>query len=261
MSFRPRLVALDIDGTLLSHDGVLPDPVREAVGRVVDAGVPVVLATGRGWFSTEPVVHQLGLPRGVHVSSNGAVVVHYPPFDLRVVQTFDPGPVIRRVNELAPNAAIAVEVIGTGYRITKPFPDGDLQGEMIIESVEQLCAEPASRVVIRDPDAPIEEFEELAQHVGLHGVSYAIGWSTWLDIAPLGVNKASGLAQVADDLGVDRADVLAIGDGFNDLEMLQWAGRGVAMGNAPTGVHEVADDVTGDFDDHGTAAELDRWFG
>lgn len=260
MTWRPQLVALDIDGTLLSHDGTMPDSVHTAVRSVVEAGVPVVLATGRGWFSTQPVVEQLGLPAGPQISSNGAVIVHYPPFELKVVQTFDPGPVIRRVHELAPNAAIAVEIIGTGYRLNKPFPEGDLTGDIVIETVEQLCSEPASRVVIRDPEADISEFEELAEHVGMHGVSYAIGWSTWLDIAPDGVNKASALAQVSAELGIDQADVLALGDGFNDVEMLRWAGRGVAMGNAPEAVQAIADATTGHFDDDGTAQELARWF-
>ncbi|MGJ6980542.1 HAD family hydrolase [Aestuariimicrobium soli] len=260
MTWRPQLVALDIDGTLLDHDGGMPDSVHRAVRSVVEAGVPVVLATGRGWFSTRPIAEHLGLPQGHQICSNGAVIVHYPPFELKVVQTFDPGPVIRRVHELAPNAAIAVEIIGTGYRLNKPFPDGDLQGDIVIETVEQLAAEPASRVVIRDPEADITEFEELAQHVGMHGVSYAIGWSTWLDIAPEGVNKASALATVASELGVQQADVLALGDGFNDVEMLTWAGRGVAMGNAHDGVKAVADHTTGHFDDDGTAEELARWF-
>lgn len=260
MTWRPQLVALDIDGTLLGHDGTMPDSVHAAVRSVVDAGVPVVLATGRGWFSTRPVAEQLGLPQGHQISSNGAVIVHYPPFELKVVQTFDPGPVIRRVHELVPNAAIAVEVIGTGYRLNKPFPDGDLTGEIVFETVEQLCSEPASRVVIRDPKADISEFEALAEHVGMHGVSYAIGWSTWLDIAPQGVNKATALAQVSEELGIAQADVLALGDGFNDVEMLQWAGRGVAMGNAPESVQAIADHTTAHFDDDGTAQELARWF-
>lgn len=259
--WRPRLVALDIDGTLVDHEGTMPDHIREAVSRVVDAGVPVVLSTGRGWGATQPIFDALQLPPGPTVSSNGAVLVNYPPTDLTRVATFDPGPVIRRVMELAPTARVAVEVIGVGYRLNKLFPDGDLTGEMIIETIEELSAQPASRVIIRDPDVPQSAFVELAENLGMHGVSYAIGWSSWLDIAPEGVNKASGLDEVCRHLEVRARDVLAIGDGFNDVEMLRWAGRGVAMGDAAQGVQDQADHVTGTFAEGGTSAELNRWFG
>ena len=76
----------------------------------------------------------------------------------------------------------------------------------------------------------------------------------------MGVSKASGLELVADRLGVDAADVLAIGDGRNDIEMLQWAGRGVAMGQAVEVVQDAADAVTGTVHDEGAATELARWF-
>lgn len=254
------MVALDIDGTLVDHAGIMPDHIREAVARVLAARVPVVLSTGRGWAATQPIFDALELPPGPAVCSNGAVLVNYPPFELARVATFDPGPVIRRVVELAPNARIAVEVIGTGYRLNKLFPDGDLSGEMRIETIDQLCAEPASRIIIRDPDVPQSEFVELADRLGMHGVSYAIGWSSWLDIAPEGINKASGLQQICRQLGVRRKDVLAIGDGFNDVEMLEWAGRGVAVGDAAEGVQEYADHVTDTFAERGTSNELNRWF-
>ena len=77
-SWRPRLVALDIDGTVVDHDGALPESVRKAVARVLDADVPVVLATGRSWHGTQPVFDELGLPPGPSVASNGAVVVRSP---------------------------------------------------------------------------------------------------------------------------------------------------------------------------------------
>lgn len=258
--WRPKLVALDIDGTLLDHEGVMPGHIRDSVARVLASGTPVVLSTGRGWFATQPIAEALELPPGPSVCSNGAVLVTYPPFELTRVVTFDAGPVIRRVLELAPNARVAVEIVGVGFRLNKLFPEGDLTGEMIIESVEQLCSEPASRIIIRDPDVPQSDFVELADKLGMHGVSYAIGWSSWLDIAPEGVNKASGLQQVCEPLGISPDDVLALGDGFNDIEMLQWAGRGVAIGDAAPGVQEHADHVTGTFAAGGTSEELRRWF-
>ncbi|MGA4670497.1 HAD family hydrolase [Propionibacteriaceae bacterium Y1923] len=254
------MVALDIDGTLLDEAGVMPDHIKESVSRVLDAGVPVVLSTGRGWYATEPVFEALGLPPGPSVCSNGAVLVTYPPFELVEVATFDPEKVIRHVHALSPNARIAVEVIGKGFRLNKLFPNGDLAGQMTIETIDELCAEPASRVIVRDPDVASEEFLTLADDLGMHGVSYAVGWSNWLDIAPEGINKAQGLEKVCAPLGIKAEDVLAIGDGYNDIEMLAWAGRGVAMGQAADGVKVHADTVTGTFFEGGTSQELRRWF-
>ena len=259
-TWRPRLFALDIDGTVVDHAGVMPAQVKAAVGRVLAAGVPVVLATGRAWHSTLPIFTELGLTTGPAVCSNGAVTVGYPPQQILKAVTFDPRAVITEVREQAPNMLIAVEEIGVGFRLTDHFPDGDLTGEMIVEDLEQLMSRPVTRVIMRDPAGSDEDFIELAERLGLHGCTYFIGWSAWLDIAPEGVNKATALAEIAAQAGIDAADVLALGDGRNDTEMLRWAGRGVAIGDAPAEVCDVADHVTGRFADGGTAEELDRWF-
>jgi 5-amino-6-(5-phospho-D-ribitylamino)uracil phosphatase len=255
------MVALDIDGTLVDANGFLPDAVAEAVALVIQAGVPVVLSTGRSWHGTRPLFERLHLPSGPTVCSNGAVVMRYPPEEIVKAITFDPRPVITRVEELAPGTLIAVEEIGIGYRLNDRFPGEDLTGELIIEDPEQLSSRPVTRVILRDPTRSEEEFLALARHLGMHGVTYFIGWGSWLDIAPDGVNKATALAEVAAGFGVQAADVLAFGDGRNDIEMLHWAGRGVAMGDAPDEVKAAADDVTKTIADGGPASELRAWFG
>lgn len=269
--FFPRLVALDIDGTLFANEPstglveetVSPDVVA-AVRRAYAAGAHVVLATGRSTFGITHVWDQLGLPLNgaqvLAVASNGSVTFRYPPVEVRSTVTFDASAIVRMLMAEVPHAAVAVEEVGVGYRLNRPFPDGEITGEMRLESVEELVAEPVTRVIIRDPHSSEEEFVELAEKLGLSGTNYFIGWTAWLDIAPEGVSKASALADVAEELGVDRADVLAIGDGRNDMEMLRWAGRGVAMGQAPLEVQEAADDVTETVANDGVARELARWF-
>ena len=259
-AWRPRLVALDVDGTIVDRDGVLPPAVGKTLAAVLAAGVPVVLCTGRSWHGTVDLVEQLGLPPGPSVCSNGAVIVTYPPQEIVKAITFDPRHVIERVQQFAPGTLIAVEEIGIGYRLNDHFPGGDLTGEMIIEDLEQLSARPVTRVILRDPTRSDSDFISLARHLGLHGVTYFVGWSAWLDIAPEGVNKATALAEVAEGLGVTAADVLAFGDGRNDTEMLRWAGRGLAIGDAPDEVQAAADDVTARFIDGGPIAELRRYF-
>jgi HAD superfamily hydrolase (TIGR01484 family) len=271
VSFTPRLVALDIDGTLYTNvpatgqveEEISPEVVA-AVQRAYDAGAHVVLATGRSTFGIADVWDQLGLPRDgarvLSVASNGSVTFQYPPLEVLDAVTFDASEIVKMLMEHVPGAAVAVEEIGVGYRINRPFPDGEITGRMVLQSVDELIAEPVTRVIIRDPHSSEEEFLELAEKLGLHGTNYFIGWTAWLDIAPEGVSKASALADIAGELGVHRQDVLAIGDGRNDIEMLSWAGRGVAMGQAPLEVQEAADDVTETVENDGVAVELARWF-
>jgi HAD superfamily hydrolase (TIGR01484 family) len=269
--FTPRLVALDIDGTLFANEpstGLVEETISpavvEAVRRAYAAGAHVVMATGRSTFGITHVWDQLGLPlngaKVLSVASNGSVTFRYPPVEVRSTVTFDASDIVRMLMAEVPNAAVAVEVVGVGYRLNRPFPDGEITGEMVLQSVEELVAEPVTRVIIRDPHSSEEEFVELAEKLGLSGTNYFIGWTAWLDIAPEGISKASALADVAGELGVDQADVLAIGDGRNDIEMLRWAGRGVAMGQSPLEVQEAADDVTETVANDGVARELSRWF-
>jgi Cof subfamily protein (haloacid dehalogenase superfamily) len=269
--FAPRLVALDIDGTLFANEpstGLVEETISpavvEAIRRAYVAGAQVVMATGRSTFGITHVWDQLGLPlngaKVLSVASNGSVTFSYPPVEVRSTVTFDASAIVRMLMAEVPNAAVAVEEVGVGYRLNRPFPDGEITGEMRLESVEELVAEPVTRVIIRDPHSSEEEFVELAEKLGLSGTNYFIGWTAWLDIAPEGISKASALADVAGELGVDQADVLAIGDGRNDIEMLRWAGRGVAMGQSPLEVQEAADDVTETVANDGVARELSRWF-
>jgi hydroxymethylpyrimidine pyrophosphatase-like HAD family hydrolase len=111
-------------------------------------------------------------------------------------------------------------------------------------------------VTFRDPTGTAEDFMDLAERIGLHGVNYAVGFTAWLDINPEGVSKGSALELIRRQLGVEPAHTVAVGDQRNDVEMLQWAARGVAMGNAPDEVKEVADEVTLDVDEDGLVPVL-----
>ncbi len=260
MTRPPGLVALDIDGTLVDYAEAVSPMVHHAVRAVVEAGVPVILATGRSVFGVQRVIDAFGLADGLAVASNGAVIFSYRPVEIISSVTFDARHAVEAVLAEVPDALVAVEVVGDGYRVNRPFPEGEITGRMWIESVDSLVSEPVTRVIIRDPQSTAADFVQLAEALGLHGTSYFVGYTAWLDLAPEGVSKASALQTVAERLGVRQADVLAIGDGRNDLEMLAWAGRGVAMGQSPPEVKAVADGVTGSLAEDGAAAELGRWF-
>ncbi|WP_370250365.1 HAD family hydrolase [Nocardioides sp.] len=273
----PRLLALDIDGTLLAwvedagatYETIAPR-LQRAIDRAWEAGAHVVLSSGRSAHGMTRIADLLSLkgqpadqPLWI-VASNGAVIVRYTVGgEPEVVheETFDAGPAVRAILAEHPTARMAVEERGLGYRVTTPFPEGELTGEMILTDVDELVADPVSRVIVRDPDATAEDFLSLTSRLGLHGTDYVVGWTAWLDLSPVGVSKASGLEHVCAALGLTAADVLAIGDGRNDVEMLAWAGRGVAMGQAVEEVRAAADDVTATVHDEGAAVEIERWFG
>ena len=273
MTWTPKVVALDIDGTLLRWVEGQPEdyetisgPVYDAVHRALDAGADIVLASGRSPHGMTHIADLLDIPREEAdqlwiVASNGAVVFRYPPMEVVHEETFDAAPAVTAVMEHHPHALVAVEERGVGgYRVNRVFPEGEISGEQIITDIADIVGEPVSRVIIRDPEATAEDFIELAAKLGLHGTDYVVGWTAWLDLSPVGVSKASGLQHVCNALGLGAADVLAIGDGRNDIEMLRWAGRGVAMGQAVDEVKAAADDVTAPVHDEGAAVEMSRWF-
>jgi hydroxymethylpyrimidine pyrophosphatase-like HAD family hydrolase len=211
--WQPKVIALDIDGTLLKwedgeHEEVITAPVLEAVTRAYDAGAHIVLASGRSPHGMTRIADLFGLPREGEdrlwvVASNGAVILRYPPMDVVHEEAFDAGPAVRAILAEYPDAMVAVEERGRGYRLNKHFPAGELHGEMILTPLDEIVAEPVSRVIIREPSVEAEDFIEMGRRLGLHGISYVVGWTAWLDLAPVGVSKASGLSHVLDQLGLE----------------------------------------------------------
>ena len=256
-----RLIALDLDGTTITHAGVLRPAVREAVQAVAATGMHIVVATGRSIVATTPILNALGLTTGYVVCSNGAVTLALDPdepqgYQILETVTFDPAPALELLRDSWPDAVIAVEELGVGFKVSAPFPDGELDGELRVVSWDELVADPVTRVTFRSPTGTSEDFEELAELIGLHEVNYNIGFTAWMDINPEGVSKGSALELLRRRLEVEPMHTVAVGDQRNDLEMLQWAARGVAMGNAPEEVKAVADEVAGHVDDDGLVPVL-----
>jgi len=259
------LIGLDIDGTLVHDDGFLsPEVVRE-VQRVKNLGHEVIIATGRAAANAVPVVRDLGIEHGFVVSSNGAVTVeldqeHPKGFKMVDVVTFDPAEVLAELIENLPDAHFAVEDVDGSYRFHRPFPTYALGDQNFETPLEELMHHPVSRVVVLSPQHDVDEFLGLISKIGLASVSYAIGYTAWLDISPQGVTKASALEKQRQRLGIANEQVLVMGDGRNDKEMFQWAksngGLAFAMGQAPEEVQLAATDVTSSVTDDGVARVL-----
>lgn len=256
------MVALDLDGTVLDHEGGLSDRVRETVLAVRDRGVHVVIATGRGAYSTMTVLRRLGLTDGWAVCSNGAVTLWLDPvratgYRIERTHTFDPTAVVAALRAELPHLTFAVEEAGAGYRLSGPFPEGELDGPQRMVSPDELTSVSSCRVIARSKDHTAEEFLDLATRLGMHGVNYAVGWTGWLDIAPAGVTKVSGLEFVRRALGVPREAVVALGDGRNDIEMFGWAGWAIAMGESVPEVKDAADETGPPVDEDGAAVVME----
>lgn len=264
---QPWLVALDVDGTILREDGVIGDAVIEQIQRVAALGHEVVIATGRSESSTLPVVQRLGISPEYLVCANGAVVLRRDP-DAPVgyvrarVETFDPSEVLSTVRGSLEKASFAVEDGEGTYRYVGAFPDGALGASSIRCTFDELLGIRATRVVVISPEHEIEDFLAVVEAMGLRKVSYNVGWTAWLDIAPDGVDKSTGLSLVREELAIRPERVLSAGDGRNDIEMFEWtvAGGGiaVAMGQAPDDVRAAASETTASDVDDGLAQALAR---
>lgn len=265
----PWLIALDVDGTILREDGVIGAPVIDEIRRVATLGHEVVIATGRSESSTLPVVQRLGIAPEFLVCANGAVVLRRDP-DAPVgyvrarVETFDPSEVLSTIRGELESASYAVEDDEGTYRFVGAFPDGALGASSIRCSFEELLDVRATRVVVISPEHGTDEFLEVVERMGLRKVSYNVGWTAWLDIAPDGVDKSTGLALVREELAIRPEHVFAAGDGRNDIEMFDWAvsggGVAVAMGQAPDEVRAAANETTASDVDDGLADALARRF-
>jgi Cof subfamily protein (haloacid dehalogenase superfamily) len=259
------LIAIDIDGTLVHDDGYLSPAVVREVNRVRELGHEVIIATGRSAANAIPVIKDVGFGSGRGVCSNGAVTIQIEEQDLRgyrpiEVITFDPSEVLKQLIETLPDAHFAVEDADGSYRFHKPFPTYALGEQNYETPLEELMNQPVSRVVVLSPEHDVDEFLGLISGVGLHSVTYAIGYTAWLDISPNGVSKASALEKQRVELGIAPHQVITIGDGRNDIAMFQWAkengGFAFAMGQAPEDVQEHATAVTAAVEADGVAQVL-----
>ncbi|WP_278102733.1 HAD family hydrolase [Microbacterium proteolyticum] len=259
------LIALDIDGTVLLEDESLSPGVVDAVRHAQQQGHEVMLATGRSWDSTHTVMALLGIHPEYAVCSNGAIVMRRvggpdaAEYERAHVETFDPTEVLTLLGEHLHDAHFLVELPDGQRLFTDYLDDWNLQGANEV-SFAELSHRPVCRVVVVAPEKTDKDFLELVGRIGLSQVSYAIGWTAWLDIAPQGVNKSTALELVREWLGIPPENVLVMGDGRNDIEMMQWAvshgGRAIAMQQGPAEVHAAAGEVGLSVTDGGVAAVL-----
>ncbi|GHH79154.1 HAD family hydrolase [Promicromonospora soli] len=252
----PRLIALDIDGTLMHANGHITDVVHQAIDQAQAAGHHLVLATGRGLDGLLPVAERLGLTDGFAVAANGGLTIRLDPaapdgFRFANARMFDPADVIEAALSLIPDVLVGVQELVRGWKVNRPFDPKLLNGEQTQADVVDLCAAPACRVSLSAPEIRLH-----LEPLRATGVTVTPAGPDWLDVTGPRVSKATTLERLRAKLGVSIEHTVAIGDGPNDIEALTWAGRGVAMGHAAAAVREAADEVTGTIHEDGSATVL-----
>lgn len=259
------LIALDVDGTILLEDESYSPGVVDAIADAQRAGHEVMLATGRSWEGTRHVLEGLALTPEYVVCSNGAVILRRTgpagtrEYERFHTEQFDATEVLTLLRDHLPSARYMVE-LPDGRRLYTDDMDEWNVSRADRVPFENLSAQPVSRVVVVSEEGTDQDFVDLVSRIGLNEVSYAVGWSAWLDIAPQGVDKATGLEKVRDWLGIDPAHVVVIGDGRNDIGMFRWArangGRAIAMGQGPDEVTSEASELTASVIEGGVTAVL-----
>lgn len=230
-----RMLATDLDGTLLGPDGMVSERTLRALTLAREAGLIVALVTGRPPRWLAPVIEQTGW-HGLAVCANGAVLVDlesrtveqtFPMDDATLLQ------VIACVRELLPGASFGVEHVQVGAHIDDEFTRHHDRFEDHVlggTAIKLLARIPTTN----DADLMLDQIQNELD--GVVTVTHSTTSEVLLEICRHGITKASGVAWLAAAHGIDRLDVVAVGDMPNDLPMLLWAGQGFAMGNAHAAV-------------------------
>ena len=255
----PRLVATDLDGTLVRSDGTVSAYTREVLTAVEAAGAIVVFVTGRPLRWAEEVFDHVG-EHGLAVVANGALVWDVGRHDVHLLRPTDPALGLEASELLRaalPGTTFAVETVdGIGlepeFLERHPLPEDARRGQLA-----ELFDRPAVKLLARHEELGPQEFWDLAEEA--LGGRLVITWSSassLLEISAPGVTKASTLALLCADLGVEAEEVIAFGDMPNDLPMLAWAGSSYAMADAHPTVTAAADHVAPGHDEDGVARVL-----
>jgi Cof subfamily protein (haloacid dehalogenase superfamily) len=255
-----RLVAADIDGTLVREDGTLS---KRTLDVIAELPVPLVVVTGRPVRWLTQLFDQMAEPVPA-VCANGAVV--YDPDTDEILQAAPLdvdllADVVKRLRDAVPDISLAVEIEdGRAFRYEEAWPvrwepEHDLA--RVLASADELTSAPAVKLLARSAShAPDDFFELVSGVLGDVAEPTRSSSSALVEISAGGVTKAAGLAWLCEHEGIEAAEVIAFGDMPNDIPMLTWAGRSVAMGNAHPAVKAVADEVTRTNDEDGVARYL-----
>lgn len=261
----PRVVATDLDGTIVRSDGSISRRTRVALEAADAAGAMVVIVTGRPPRWLRGIADATG-HHGLAICANGAIV-----WDLHTETVLSSYPIkTTRVQDIVtalrgeiPELAFAVESVDSGFGHEPSYrPRWATDDQTIVAELEALLSQPVAKLLARHEGLTADELLARARRVvgdELASLTHS-SRDGLLEISAAGVTKASTLMAVCEQHGRRADEAVAFGDMPNDLPMLAWAGHSVAVGNAHPEVLAAVDEVTARNDDDGVAQVLERWF-
>lgn len=253
------LVASDIDGTLLLDWKPIATATIDAIHRCQDMGIPFVLVTGRPIRWLEAIAAQIP-DLGRVICLNGAVVYDIASASVISADTIefsDVDEIVSTITSSHPEAHFAFETL-TGGLVDKNFISRNPRHAQVLEDLSELATRDVVKILVSTGSYDSEALHDLIDPLvaaNCHA-SFSSPVNGLVELAPAGVTKAKTLENLCNHLGVAREQVLAFGDMPNDIEMLTWAGHGVAMGNALQSVKDCAATVTHTVDEDGVAHYL-----
>ena len=265
-SARIRLVATDLDGTLLRSDGTISSRTRDALARLQAAGIDLVFITARPPRWMEPIAAMSG-HRGVAICANGAIT-----YDMQAGRVVDSCPldreaaleIVRRLRGAVPGGTFAVET-GEGFACEPGHlqHQWDSELDLRIADAVSLLETPVIKLLFGHPDWKADDLLAVVRgSVGdLAEVTHSNPERATIELSAPGISKATALARLCDGRGIAAAEVLAFGDMPNDLPLLAWAGTAFAVANAHPQVLEAVSWVTSSNDEDGVARVLERLTG
>ena len=268
MNTLPKLIATDLDHTLLDPEGFVSERTRNALDAARSAGIHVVPVTARQPVGLRQIAENAGFTEWA-LCSNGAFGIHLetsellftnetPPHTLELITT--------RLNERIPGLKYASVYDGgegfvaeEGYAHLAAFIDHKRDPRhMGGAPLEAVIEHPSLKLVVRHPEIAPHDIAHELSGLGLPGFEVTLSGAPFVEIMAENVTKASGLEELCGHLGVAQSEVIAFGDARNDIEMIEWAGHGVAVANALESVMQVADEVTASNADDGVALVIER---
>ncbi|MDJ1136169.1 HAD family hydrolase [Streptomyces iconiensis] len=261
--FPYRLVATDLDGTLLRSDNTVSRRTRTALETACSLGAAHLVVTGRAVPWTKHVLEDLGY-EGLAVCGQGSQVYDAGTRRLLTSVTLDrkvAAHALERIETEIGTLALAASRDGVdGEVIMEPgyrHQDGPLPVTRFSNRAE-LWKQPLNKLYVQHPELDDDALAKAARTAAGDLVSVTMAGEGVVELLPLGLSKAKGLALAARRLGVHAAETIAFGDMPNDIPVFAWSGHGVAMANAHAELLSVADEVTASHDDEGIAVVLER---
>lgn len=256
----PRLIATDMDGTLLGGDHVVEEPTVRALERASNHGIEVVVATGRSHWSAIKLLTEMPFIRW-HLCSNGATLYDGVSGEIARARTIDDAlveSVEASLEEHFPTAALAYET-PEGIYYTEQFLENRVLANPTV-IVKDNVPEPDSKegqpiikLMVSHPSLVQLDWLDVLAPVMPEGLQMSTSGSDFIEISAPTADKGIALADLCADLGVAASDVAAFGDHSNDLGMLTWAGRGYAMQNGVDRAKAVTDLRAPHHAEHGVA--------